>query len=134
MAPVAILFGVALSALGGILFFLAGFDWAKFTSLIPAFFGIALIILGILASNEKLRMHVMHVAALLGLIGFAFPAVMVIRASTRDNFDITSNSAWGQIAMSALCFVFLALCVKSFIDARIARKAKEAAEQKASNA
>jgi hypothetical protein len=32
----------------------------------------------------------------------------------------------GQIAMAALCLIFVGLCVKSFIDARIARKQKEA--------
>jgi hypothetical protein len=122
MAGIAILFGVLLSLLGGGLYFFS--ETRSPTALIPSFFGIALIVAGIVASNEKLRMHAMHFAALLGLVGFAFPAYRVITGLIEGKeFGLAMG---GQAAMSALCAVFLALCVKSFIDVRVARKRREA--------
>ena len=123
MAPIAIVFGVLLTLLGGGLFAVS--ESRSVTALIPSFFGIALIVLGVVARNEKARMHAMHVAALLGLIGFAFPAYRVIAALLGTN-PINPVAIGGQIAMSALCGVFLALCAKSFIDARIEHKRKQA--------
>jgi hypothetical protein len=124
MAPIAILFGVLLTLLGGGFFVYTGMDLGKITSLIPAFFGIPLIVLGIVARNEKARMHAMHGAALLGLVGFGVPAFMVIKGLIGGNeFGLPQQE---QVVMAVLCLVFLGLCVKSFIDARIARKQKEA--------
>jgi hypothetical protein len=40
-----------------------------------------------------------------------------------DNVNV--RAAGGSIAMAVLCGAFLALCVKSFIDARKARKQAE---------
>ena len=37
------------------------------------------------------------------------------------------NAATGQVAMSVLCLMFVAMCVQSFIGARKARKEREAA-------
>jgi hypothetical protein len=122
MAPIAILFGVLLTLLGGGLYFYSGM--VSITALIPAFFGIPLIVAGIVARNEKARMHAMHGAALLGLIGFAVPAYRVIRALI--NGAEMNLAIGGQIAMSVLCALFVALCVKSFIDARILRKQQQA--------
>src|SRR5262245_46171856 len=82
MAPLAIGFGIALTLLGGGFFVATGMD--KVTSLIPLFFGIPLIVLGFLARNDKFRMHAMHLAALLGLVGFAVPAYMVIAGLIRS--------------------------------------------------
>ena len=122
MSFLAIVFGVLLSVLGGGFFVYTGME--KVTSLIPAFFGIPLIVLGFIARNEKFRMHAMHGAALLGLIGFAMPAYMVIAGLIRG--DEFGNAKAEQTAMSALCVIFVGLCVKSFIDVRMARKRKEA--------
>jgi hypothetical protein len=127
MSNLAIVFGVLLGILGGVLFGLS--ESHSPTALIPAGFGIALILCGLIAKNEKARMHAMHFAALLGLLGFGFPIWRLIK-----KFTVTSDppaqfnqlADGGQIAMAALCGVFLALCVKSFIDARRARKAREA--------
>ncbi|MSU80682.1 MAG: hypothetical protein EXS16_21665 [Gemmataceae bacterium] len=124
MAPVAIVFGVALSALGGWLYYIT--DMVSPTALIPAFFGLPLIVCGLIAFSDGLRKHAMHVAVLIGLFGFAVPLWRVIKSALGENFAF-NNAILGQITMSALCFVFVALCVKSFIDARIASKAKEAA-------
>jgi hypothetical protein len=124
MAPIAILFGVLLTLLGGGYFVYTGMGLEKITSLIPAFFGIPLVVLGVIARSEKLRMHAMHGAALLALVGFAMPAFMVIKGLIGG--DEFGTSKQEQAAMAVLCLIFLGLCVKSFIDARVARKRKEA--------
>jgi hypothetical protein len=123
VAPIAILFGVLLTALGGGLY--AASESKSITALIPSFFGLALIVLGIIArlGGEGARKHTMHVAALLGLVGLVFPAYRVIRALAGG--AEVNLAIGGQIAMAVLCGVFLVLCVKSFIDARRARKARE---------
>ena len=125
MAPLAIVFGVLLTLLGPVLYFLSDPAKQSPTAFIPSGFGIALIILGVLARNEKIRMHAMHGAALLGLIGLAVPAFMVARAlGGGAEFEPVKHG--GQLTMAVLCGVFEALCVKSFIDVRRARKQKEA--------
>jgi hypothetical protein len=100
------------------------------TALIPAGFGLLLIVLGLIArtGSDKTRMHSMHVAALLGLLGFALPLWRVIKAITADA-AIDPLPIGGNIAMILLSGVFLVLCVRSFIDARVARKQKEAEAQ-----
>lgn len=124
MSLIAMVFGALLVLLGGGLYF----ESRAPTALIPAYFGIALVVLGILARSDKLRMHAMHVAALLGLIGFAMPGYMVIKGLVIDGKEF-SLSLQGQAVMSVLCLVFLGLCVKSFIDSRRARRASEAQGQ-----
>jgi hypothetical protein len=124
MAPIAIGFGVLLSLLGPVLFALSDPEKNRVTAFIPTGFGIVLIVCGVIALNEKLRKHAMHGAAVVGLLGFAIPAYMVVAGLIGgDEFNLPKQ---GQTAMAVLCGVFLGLCVKSFIDARIARKAKEA--------
>jgi hypothetical protein len=91
------------------------------TALIPAAFGLLLAILGAAArAKESLRMHIMHVAVLIGLIGFLIPAWRVL--SNLGNITL-SAAVISQIAMSLVCLIFVLLCVKSFIDARRNRTA-----------
>ncbi len=113
-------FGIALIVLGlgGYL----GTGRSSVTALIPAFFGLCLVIAGWVASRggAKVRMHTMHVAAVLGLIGVVAPAVQALPKlgklfageAERPVAIIT------QLIMAVLCAVFLVLCVKSFIDVR----------------
>jgi hypothetical protein len=117
---IAIVFGVLLSVLGGVLFGLSDPDHRSVTALIPTFFGVALIILGIVARQDKLRMHAMHGAALVALIGLIFPAYRAIRALINGaGFTLAVN---GQIIMALLCAAFLFLCIQSFIAVRRARR------------
>ncbi|MSQ93246.1 MAG: hypothetical protein EXR98_01675 [Gemmataceae bacterium] len=117
-----------LALLGPALYSLSTADERSLTALIPSGFGIVLIILGVVARNEKLRMHAMHGAALVGLLGFAIPAYMVGNVLIRGS-EFEPIRHGGQATMAVLCLIFLGLCVKSFIDARIARKKKEAETQ-----
>ena len=93
---------------------------ASVTALIPAFFGIVLALLGFFAqSKENLRKHLMHVAVIVGLLGFIIPAVRIISKFS----TMTMSAAFlSQLAMSLVCLVFVILCVKSFIDARRSRE------------
>jgi drug/metabolite transporter (DMT)-like permease len=98
------------------------------TALIPAGFGAALILCGALAFNDKLRKHAMHLAAVIGLLGALGGFMPLIRQISKSggNFDPTKRSAISGELMILICVVFVALCVNSFIQARKARKAREA--------
>jgi len=94
---------------------------ASVTALIPAFFGIVLAILGVAArAKENLRMHLMHVAVLVGLLGFLIPAWRLL---SRFGELALSAALVSQISMALICLVFVILCVKSFVDARRSRTA-----------
>jgi len=86
------------------------------TALIPAAFGLALMVLGHIAQGkDSLRMHLMHAAAVIGLLGFLLPAGRIL---SKIN-DITISAAFiSQVAMSLVCLVFVIFCVRSFIAAR----------------
>ncbi len=112
MANKTVGFGVALMLLG-----LAGFaasGGAAVTALIPAFFGAPLVLLGVLARNDKRRKLAMHIAVIVGLLGFLGALhSLITRASTA-----AATAAAAQALMALLTGIFVALCVKSFIDAR----------------
>lgn len=116
MAPIAMLFGALMTILGVTLYILA--EPKSVTALIPAFIGVLLIGLGMAARNEKARMHAMHGAALLGLIGLIGGIVMMVRIDP----SVRPVGFYGNLAMAALSGVFLYMCVRSFIAARRARK------------
>jgi uncharacterized membrane protein len=130
MPTIAKIFAFLLIGLGPILYFNSEPDKQSVTAFIPSFFGVALLTLGFVAGIEKARMHAMHGAALVGLLGFVLPLGRVIYAATQPTFQF-GLAAGGSLAMAGLCAIFLGLCVKSFVDARAARKMKEAQEQKA---
>ncbi|HEY8900250.1 MAG TPA: hypothetical protein VIM61_07550 [Chthoniobacterales bacterium] len=120
MPALSIIFGFVLSALGGA-FFIATGSIHK-TALIPTYLGIVIFLCGAAAiAVPKLRMHVMHVAALLGLIGTAGGLGMSLKSFPK--LMAGNPPQIEQLAMGVISLVFVALCVKSFIDARRARKA-----------
>ena len=94
------------------------------TALIPAYIGGVLVLCGLLAFSDKIRKHVMHLAAVVGVFGFLGGFMPLIRQAAKGNdFDPTAPAARNGLLMSLVCAVFVGLCVKSFIDARKARKA-----------
>lgn len=108
----------ALLILVGIIGYIYGLmnNSASVTALIPAFFGIVLVILGFLAqTKESLRKHLMHGAVLIALIGFLLTAWRLL--SKLSSLTL-SAAVISQIAMALICLVFVILCVKSFINAR----------------
>jgi hypothetical protein len=86
------------------------------TALIPAAFGLLLVILGFLAkSRENLRKHLMHAAVLVGLLGFMIPTARLV--SQGRNIEI-SLAVLSQAAMALICLFFVILSIQSFINAR----------------
>jgi hypothetical protein len=98
------------------------------TALIPAFVGAVLAVCGLLAFNDKFRKHAMHFAAVVGLVGALGGFMPLIRQYNKTgSFDPLKPSAAAGELMILICAIFLSLCVSSFIQAKKARKAKEAA-------
>jgi peptidoglycan/LPS O-acetylase OafA/YrhL len=125
VARIAMIFGVLLAVLGVVLYAMSDPDHKSYTAFIPSAFGAVLIVIGQIAQSgsDKVRMHSMHAAALVGLIGLAIPAYRAIAALAGGSE--MNLAIGGQIIMAVLCGAFLALCVKSFIDVRKARKLKQ---------
>jgi len=131
---ITIVFGalLALLGLGG----WAGTGMAHPTALIPAGVGVLLGLLGALALKDNLRKHAMHAAAAVGLLGLLGAAYMVVRKIpqlaaegrlTHENGTDATFSFVANCVMAGLCGVFVGLCVKSFVDARIRRRKADAA-------
>jgi drug/metabolite transporter (DMT)-like permease len=94
------------------------------TALIPAAIGAVLMLCGALAFSDKLRKHVMHLAAMMGLLGAIGGFVPLQRQlKNSDTFDPLKPSAISGELMILICVVFVGLCVRSFIAARKARQA-----------
>jgi hypothetical protein len=87
--------------------------------MIPAFFGLPLLALGVIAMKSNLRrpaMHVASVVALLGLLGTVRGLVLVIVNAVQGQ-EIAPRLMI-QATMAILCAVLLGLYIKSFVDAR----------------
>lgn len=120
------LFGFILAVLG-----VAGFVYsgnASYTALIPSVFGIILYICGRIGmAAPHLRKHVMHVAALVSLIGILgvvprfvgkLPALL-----SGQPVEPSATAVILQVITAVLLIAFLVLCVRSFIQARKNRTA-----------
>ena len=117
MPSTSIISGILLILLGiaGYLFSVADGN-TSLTALIPAVFGVLLVILGFVAKqNENLRKHLMHAAVLVALIGFLIPTVRL--AGNAGNLQI-SLAVLSQGLMALICLFFVILSVQSFINAR----------------
>jgi hypothetical protein len=120
MARTTIVFGVLLILLG--LGFFVGTGAAQATALIPAAFGVLLGLLGLLATRDAWRMHAMHLVALVSLLGVGGAIEGPIRGAIQgEHLEFGARLA-ARILMALLCAALLALCVKSFVDARLRRK------------
>jgi preprotein translocase subunit Sss1 len=117
MPSTSIVSGVLLILIGIIGYVFSLIDGhTSLTALIPAAFGLLLVIFGFAAkSKENLRKHLMHAAVLVGLLGFLIPAWRLI---SRMNDLTVSLAVLSQAAMALICLVFVILCVNSFIAVR----------------
>jgi hypothetical protein len=124
---ITIAFGGLLIVLGLVAYF--GMQEAgsrSVTALIPAFIGLPLLALGLVAESKPgSRKHTMHAAAAMGLLGFLGSAPGLIKAVQWMGGTVPGRPAAVRVQaiMAVVCLVFLVLCVRSFIAARRAREA-----------
>lgn len=121
MRRATIVVGIVLILLGAIFYVATGA--VSFTALIPSFFGIVLLILGVLARAEKWRKHLMHAAfvvALIGAIGAlrAVPQVFLLIAGHEIKRPLAVVE---QIIMLVVLIYFIILGIRSFLAARRAK-------------
>lgn len=92
---------------------------------IPAMVGSLLAVCGAVAIlKESLLKHAMHAAAVIGLLGGLAAASRFVPKLFGDfNWNDPGTRATGK--MTLVCFVFVALCLNSFLQARKRRKASQ---------
>jgi hypothetical protein len=122
MPVLAIVYAVLLIVLGIGGYVLTGA--ASVTALIPAFLGGAVLIAGLTALNDRYRKHAMHAAALLALIGLAgtAPGLAKLFSLIAGGELERPEAVISQSIMALLSLAFFGLCLKSFLDARRARR------------
>jgi hypothetical protein len=120
MPTLALLVGLVLVAIGLGTFLGTGAHAP--TALIPAALGVLIAASGLVARNPRLRMHAMHVAVLVALLGAlgCIPGVLKLPA-------LLSGTAERPVAVVAqtitfvVCLAFVVSAVRSFIEARRSR-------------
>jgi hypothetical protein len=90
------------------------------TAMIPAFFGAIFLILALVARKPDARRHAMHAAVALALIGALGVIPRIVSGISAGH--LTRPAVLSQIAMAIALVVYVALGVRSFIEARRARK------------
>jgi hypothetical protein len=116
--------------------------YKSWTAFIPGILGIVLILLAIGADKmPKAHKHFMHVAVLIGLLGFFAVAGKVGSAVGEMNWlksepymiiQVSSLKPTTMLLSAGLLLIFVILCVVSFIEARKNRVAEEKKKTKAS--
>ena len=123
MAKITIVFGLLLILLG--IFGFVGTGSHAPTALIPAYFGVGLILFGILANtpDAKRRMLFMHIAVTIGLVGFLVTVKNIydfVRLEQGRQY-MHPLAVQAKAAMSVMLLFYVLLCVRSFINARRVR-------------
>jgi len=109
------LFGLVLIVLGIASYALTG--RTSITAMIPAFFGAVFLICAMVARrSDAARRHAMHAAVAIGLIGAIAALARGIPGAL--NGDPTRPAVMSQLAMGLLLVIYVALGVRSFIEAR----------------
>ncbi len=99
------------------------------TAYIPVGFGIAFVLLGLLALRPGWRKHAMHLAAALGVLGMAGALFRAIPAAiTAAQTGEIKPAFLSTSIMAALCATFVFLSVRTFITARRSRLSRRATE------
>ena len=122
MPSTTIALGVALIVLGLAGYVLTGA--VSLTALIPAAFGVLLVLAGLLARDDRRRMHAMHAAVVIALLGFlgSFRGVLGI-GKVFDGTAVRPAAIVAQTIMAVLTLGYIVIAVRSFIQARKARRA-----------
>lgn len=124
MPKLSINIGVLLVILG--FFSYIAIEMVSLTALIPSLFGIVFIGLGLLArKSDDMQKHSMHAAMLLALLGLggSFTGLrQITSAFLGGKMPVQFTAAASQATMAILCIFFLIFGIKSFINARKAKK------------
>jgi hypothetical protein len=126
MSRITIAFGVLLVVLGLVAYFGSASADPSLTALIPSVFGVLLCVCGAAALRPDWRKHAMHAAAAIAVLGAlaasgrAGPSL----AKLVQGGDVNTSALVSVLIMAATCWLLVALCVKSFVDAR-RRRARE---------
>ena len=122
MPATTIALGAALTLLGLGGYFLTGAT--SLTALIPAAFGVLLVLTGVLARDARWRMHAMHAAVLIALLGFLGSARGLLGlGKLLDGTAVRPAAIVSQTIMALLTLAYIVVAVRSFIQARKARRA-----------
>ena len=128
MPATTIALGAALTVLGIGRYVLT--NAVSLTALIPAAFGLVLIATGVIAQNDRMRMHAMHAAVVVALLGFlgSFRGLLGI-GKVLDGTAGRPAAIVAQTIMALLTLVYIVVAVRSFIRARAARRAANAIDR-----
>jgi hypothetical protein len=121
LARISVFFGALLFILGFVAY--VGTGSAHPTALIPIYFGLPLVLFGFLAkspveSRRKLYMHINVTVGLLGFLGAVGSAIHAYGHARSLGVDPDMKALGAQLIMAALLFIYVMMCVRSFIDAR----------------
>jgi hypothetical protein len=121
MSKVTISIGLLLIIQGVAFYAASGF--AHMTSLIPAFVGLPVAILGLVAlkGSDSARKHCAHVAVLLTTLGALAGLGRGIPGLFKEDANMTAVAA--TLIMAVICIVHVVMSIKSFKAARLAREA-----------
>ena len=115
---VAMLEGLFLIVMG-VIFYLFPEDKQSVTALIPSFIGLGLLIPGYLAyTNENMKMHAMHVAVLVSLIG-TLGGAMGLPDLIAGDFN---RPTIARLILLIICGEYMFFSIMSFRQARIKRE------------
>ena len=127
MPKITIVFGLLLCGLSALVLLIKQ-EFTMGTWLIPSAVGLPLILLGLVAAKSAAsRMHVMHAAVTIALLGglvALMRGIITLVGWLFQNKPLLPLAAGMIWAMTVLCFVFVGLCVQSFIAARKSRESK----------
>jgi lysylphosphatidylglycerol synthetase-like protein (DUF2156 family) len=98
------------------------------TALIPAFFGVVFLLLGIFAREESRRKTLMHIAAVLAVIAFfgSVSGIFALVSLFEGEQLLRLGAAISRAIMAVLSFIFVVLAILSFVAARRSPKGNAA--------
>ncbi len=121
MPSITVSYALALIVLGVGGYFATG--QVSVTALIPAFFGLPILLCGFVARQDRWRKHAMHGAVALALVGFLGSARGLPGALSWLGGGAVARPAAviAQALMALLSLAFLAVAIRSFVLARRAQ-------------
>jgi predicted Na+-dependent transporter len=124
MPKITVFYSVVMIIIGALAFFVWG-DQQSWTALIPAFIGGIFLVFGLLSHIEKLRKHMMHLASVVSLLiifGTGRSALKFLQILRGEEVE-RALAVKVQFASLSLTLIFFLLCVWSFVQARLLKKA-----------